>query len=113
VHRSSVCDVPLLRPFQASAGTIMDKIEELCSIATQYAIRNKVAQLHPAPSSSREESPDVVIQAAEEGGKKRRKQCCQETATTADDKSRQLCRSVHHSCHGQQQALGVATHGPL
>jgi hypothetical protein len=36
------------------------------------------AQLHPAPGSSREASPDVVIHDAKEGakgGKKRHKQC--------------------------------------
>jgi hypothetical protein len=60
----------------------------MCSIAAQYAISNKVAQLHPAPSSSREVSPNIVIQDVEEGAKggmKRRKQHRQETATTADD----------------------------
>jgi hypothetical protein len=60
----------------------------MCSITAQYAISNKVAQLHPAPSSNREVSPNIVIQDAEEGtkgGMKRRKQHRQETATTADD----------------------------
>jgi hypothetical protein len=66
-------DVPLLQPFQESADTVKDTTEELRSIAAQYAVRNKAAQLHPAPSKNREASLDVIIQDAEEGGKKRRK----------------------------------------
>jgi hypothetical protein len=79
--------VPLLWPVQASIDTIKDTTEELRSIATQYIIKNKAVELHPAPSSSREVSPNIVIQDAKEGGKKRRKQRRQETATTADDDS--------------------------
>jgi hypothetical protein len=63
-------------------------IEERCSVATQHAVSNKAAQLHPAPSSSREALPDIAIQAPEEGtkrSKKRRKQCHQETAIATDD----------------------------
>jgi hypothetical protein len=61
VPRSDACDVPLIRPFQASVDTVKNTIEELCSITTQYTIGNEVAQLHPAPSSSGEASPDIVI----------------------------------------------------
>jgi hypothetical protein len=53
--------VPLLWPFQTSADNVKDTTKELCRIAAQYNISNKAAQLHPAPSSSREASPDVVI----------------------------------------------------
>jgi NAD-dependent dihydropyrimidine dehydrogenase PreA subunit len=84
VPRSNVRDVLLLRPFQASADTVTDTTVELRSIASQYAISNKVAQLHPALGSSREASPNVIIQDAKEGakgGKKRHKQHHQETAT--------------------------------
>jgi hypothetical protein len=75
VPRSGVHDMPMLWPFRALIDTIKDTIEELGSIAAQRAISNKAAQLHPAPSSSREASPDVIIQDTEEGSKKRCKQC--------------------------------------
>jgi hypothetical protein len=88
--RSGARDVPLLRAFQTSTDTVKDTTKELCSIVAQRAVSNKAAQLHPAPSSSREDSPDVIIQDAEEGIKgdeKRHKQHRQETATTTDDDS--------------------------
>jgi hypothetical protein len=70
------------------ADTLKDTTEELRSIATRYTISNKAAQLHPAPSSSREASPNVIIQDAEEGArgdKKRHKERHQETATMVDN----------------------------
>jgi hypothetical protein len=60
----------------------------LCSIAAQYTISNKVAQLHAAPHINREALPDVIIQDTEEGAEdsnKRCKQRCLETTTTTDD----------------------------
>jgi hypothetical protein len=72
----------------ASVDTVKNTTEELRIINAQYAIGNEAAQLHPAPSSSGEASPDIIIQDAREGakgGKKRHKQCCQETAPTAAD----------------------------
>jgi hypothetical protein len=77
VPRSFARDVPLLRPFQTLANTVKNTTEELRNIAAQYVVSNKAAQLHLAPSSSREASPDVIIQDVEEGAKgdkKRRKQ---------------------------------------
>jgi hypothetical protein len=59
------------------ADIIKETTEVLRSIIAQYAVGNKAAQLHPAPSSCREASPDVIIQDVEEGtkgGKKRHKQ---------------------------------------
>jgi hypothetical protein len=53
--------MPLIRPFQASADTIKNTTEEPRSIAAQYVVGNKVAQLHPTPSSSEEASLDVII----------------------------------------------------
>jgi hypothetical protein len=53
VPRSGVHDVPLLQPFQASANTIKNTTEESHSVTDQCTVSNKVAQLHPAPSSSR------------------------------------------------------------
>jgi hypothetical protein len=41
--------------------TIKDTTEELYNNTTQYTVRNKAAQLHPAPSSTREVSPNIVI----------------------------------------------------
>jgi hypothetical protein len=81
-------DVPLIQPFEASVGTIKNTIKVMCSIAAQYAVGNEAAQLHPAPSSSGEASPDIIIQDAEEGAKgskKRRKQPHQETTLMTDD----------------------------
>jgi hypothetical protein len=75
--RSGARDVPLLPAFQTSADTVKDTTEELCSIVTQRAVSNKAAQLDPAPSSSREDSPDVIIKDTKEGIKgdeKRHKQ---------------------------------------
>jgi hypothetical protein len=86
--RSDTRDVPLVRPFQASANINKDTTEQLRSITAQRAISNKAAQLHLAPSSGREASLDVIIQDVEEGtkcGKKKHKQRHQETTTTVDD----------------------------
>jgi hypothetical protein len=91
VPKSGVRDMPLLWPFQASVDTVKDTTKELRSITTQYAINNKVAQLHPTPSSSREASPNNFIQDAEEGTKGSKKRCKQrrrETTTTTDDDGR-------------------------
>jgi hypothetical protein len=121
VPRSSTHDVPLLWPFQASVDTIKDTTEELRSITAQYALSNKAAQLHPAPSSSREASPDIVIQDAEEGtkgGKKRRKQHCQETIDTTDDDcginkqagSSVVVRTVAITCSGKRQVRSPMDH---
>jgi hypothetical protein len=48
----------------------MDTTEELCSITAQYAVSNKAAQHHPAPTSSRDVSPDIIIRDVEEGGRR-------------------------------------------
>jgi hypothetical protein len=90
VPRSGAHDVPLLWPFQASPDIIKDTTEELRIITAQRTGSNKVAQLHPAPSSSGEVSPDVIIQDAKEGtrgGKKRRKQHHQKNAPMINDNS--------------------------
>jgi hypothetical protein len=76
--RSGVRDVPLILPFQAPANAVRNTIEELCSIATQYAANNEGAQLHPATCNSREALSDVTFQDTREGpncGRKRHKQC--------------------------------------
>jgi hypothetical protein len=90
VPRSGAHDVPLLRPFEASADTIKATTEELHSITAWCALSNNAAQLHPDPSSSREALPNVIFQDIGEGpkgGKKRRKQHRQESSTTAGDDS--------------------------
>jgi hypothetical protein len=79
VPRSSAHDVPLLQTFQASTSNVKDTTVELSSIAAQYAASNKVAQIHPAPYSSREASLNITItiQDAEEGAKGGKKRCKQ------------------------------------
>jgi hypothetical protein len=87
--KSHVRSGPLLQPFQASADALKNTPEEWRNVAAHYTISTRTTQLHPAPSSGREASPDVAIQDAEEGtkgGKKRHKPCCQEVATD-DDRS--------------------------
>jgi hypothetical protein len=69
-------------------NAVKNTTEELRGITTQYATGNEVAQLHLAPSSSREASPDVAIKDVEDGtkgGKKRHKQHRQETAPMVGD----------------------------
>jgi hypothetical protein len=73
--RSSTCDVSLIWPIQASTDTVMNTTEELHSVTTQYVVDNVAAQLHPAPSSSWEASPNVVIQDVREGAKGSKKRC--------------------------------------
>jgi hypothetical protein len=53
----------------------MNTTEELHSVTTQYVVDNVAAQLHPAPSSSWEASPNVVIQDVREGAKGSKKRC--------------------------------------
>jgi hypothetical protein len=85
--RNHACDGPLSRPSQASTDALNNITKERRCIAPHHAVNTKVAQLHPAPSSSRGASPNVAIQDAEEGAKgdkKRHKQRCQEAATDDD-----------------------------
>jgi hypothetical protein len=53
--------MPLLQPFQATTVTFKNTIEERGSVTAEHAVSNKVAQLHPTPSSSRGALPDVAI----------------------------------------------------
>jgi hypothetical protein len=61
VPRSGTHDILLLQPFQAPADTIKNIVEELLSVVAQYTISREAAQLHLAPSSSREAPLNVVI----------------------------------------------------
>jgi hypothetical protein len=61
VPRSSAHDVPLIRPFQASIDTVKNTTDELRSMDAKYTVNNEATQLHPAPTSNREVSPNIII----------------------------------------------------
>jgi hypothetical protein len=62
-----MCGGSLLQPFKASTDAIKNIIEEQRNTVAHHIVGSKVAQLHPALSSSREVSPNVTIQDAVEG----------------------------------------------
>jgi hypothetical protein len=75
----------LMLPFHTSADTIRNTTKELRNVAAQYTASNKVTQLCPAPSNSREMLAHIATQDAREGtqgGRKRHKQRLQEASTT-------------------------------
>jgi hypothetical protein len=84
------------------ADTVMNTTEKLCSIAAEYVIDSRAAQLHPAPSSSGKALPDVIIQDTEEG-----------TTTIVDDDGGINNQAGISGYRGGHQAPGMTTHGPL
>jgi hypothetical protein len=78
----------LMLPFHTLADTVRNTTKELRSVAAQYTASNKVTQLCPAPSNSREMLAHFTTQDAREGtqgGRKRHKQGLQEASTIDDD----------------------------
>jgi hypothetical protein len=86
--RSGACDVTLILPFQALVDTFRNIIEDLRSVAAQYATSNEAAQLHQVPSNCQEALSDITMKDTREttkGDRKRLKQHLKEAATVANE----------------------------